>query len=250
MIIVGEQALCRTDGDAVFKAAHDLALQCGAIGEEWAGFGVLHAAAARVGALDIGFLPEQGGADTAAILSGDMDTVVLLGVDDVDLTGLSATTVIYVGHHGDAGASKADIILPCAAYTELDATYVNTEGRVQMTRKAVQPKGEAKEGWAIFRALSAHLGNPLDYDTADELRSQLRGTDNEKTDFAGLGFAPGASGASALMSPVSAVSSLTSTPFSGLVEDFYLTNPIARASKTMAECSIAKRSLEQPVAAE
>ncbi|MEM9971312.1 MAG: NADH-quinone oxidoreductase subunit NuoG, partial [Pseudomonadota bacterium] len=130
MIVIGEGALTREDSEAVLAKAHDFALEVGAVTEDWAGFGVLHSAAGRVGALDVGFVPGEGGADTAAILGGALDTVVLLGVDDADLSQLKASTVIYVGHHGDAGAAKADIILPCAAYTEMAATYVNTEGRV------------------------------------------------------------------------------------------------------------------------
>ena len=248
MIVVGESVLAREDGDAILAAAHDYALEIQAITEDWAGFGVLHTAAGRVGALDTGFVPGEGGSDTAAILSGGMDTVVLLGADDVDLAKTGNATVIYVGSHGDAGASKADIILPAAAYTEMAATYVNTEGRVQMTRRAVQPKGEAREGWAIFRALSDVLGKTLPYDTADALREALR---EANPVFAGLGFAPGDAGVEALKQKIEAGSAaLTAAPFVAAIDDFYLTNPIARASKTMAECSLQKQGLETVMAAE
>ena len=248
MVIVGENALVGEQGEAVLNAAHQIALDAGAISEEWAGFGVLHNAAGRVGALDTGFLPEEGGADTAAMLSGAVDTLVLLGVDEQDLSNLGDTKVVYVGHHGDAGAARADVILPCAAYTEMDATYVNTEGRVQMTTQAVQRKGEAREGWAIFRALSDVLDKTLPYDSAPELREVLR-EHNEL--FAGLGFAPGAKGHAALMTaPPKAEDLDKARPFEAAIDDFYMTNPIARASKTMAECSLMKRGLETPVAAE
>ncbi|MEO0816800.1 MAG: NADH-quinone oxidoreductase subunit NuoG [Pseudomonadota bacterium] len=248
MIVVGEDALCRPDGQAVLNAALALANEVGAIKDDWAGFGVLHTAAGRVGALDIGFLPGEGGRDTAGILSGEMDTVILLGADEVDMSRLKpGGTVIYVGSHGDVGASRADIILPSAAYTEMAATYVNSEGRVQMTAKAVQPKGDAREGWAIFRALSDVLGKPLGYDTASALRDQLR---EAVPHFAGMGFAPGAAGAEALKTLPEASQAGSEAPFSGSIADFYLTNPIARASKTMAECSLQKRGLETPVAAE
>lgn len=248
MIVVGEGVLTREDGDAILAAAHDYALEVQAIKDDWAGFGVLHTAAGRVGALDTGFVPGEGGSDTAAILSGGMDTVVLLGADDVDLSKTGNATVIYVGSHGDAGASKADIILPAAAYTEMAATYVNTEGRVQMTRRAVQPKGEAREGWAIFRALSDVLGKTLPYDTADALREALR---EANPVFAGLGFAPGDAGVEALKQKIEAGSAaLTAAPFVAAIDDFYLTNPIARASKTMAECSLQKQGLETVMAAE
>ena len=248
MIVVGEDALVRSDGDAVFAAAHAAALKIGAIKQDWAGFGVLHTAAARVGALDLGFVPGEGGHDTAAMLSGGLDTLVLLGADELDLSGLGDTKVIYVGHHGDAGASRADIVLPCAAYTEMAATYVNTEGRVQMTRQAVNAKGDAKEGWAIFRALSARMGAALPYDTAAELRDALR---ESHPSFSGLGFAPGHAGDESLLTPVETGSAaMESVPFETRIHDFYLTNPVARASKTMAECSQQKQGLETPLAAE
>ncbi|MCI4644043.1 MAG: NADH-quinone oxidoreductase subunit NuoG [Hyphomonadaceae bacterium] len=249
MIILGEGALARADGQAVLKAALDLAAEVGALSEDWAGFGVLHTAAGRVGALDVGFVPGEGGLDTAGIMSGAMETVVLLGADEVDMSNLSPNgTVIYVGSHGDAGASRADIILPAAAYTEMAATYVNSEGRVQMTGKAVQPKGEAREGWAIFRALSDVMGKTLPYDTVEALREVLR--EPEGSVFSGLGFAPGAAGAEALKAPVGTDQSLSTEPFVSPISDFYLTNPIARASKTMAECSLQKHGLETSVAAE
>ncbi len=252
MVVVGEAALCGEGGDAILSRALALANEVGAIQDDWAGFGVLHTAAGRVGALDVGFVPAAGGADTASMLSGAVDTLVLLGADEVDLAGVpDTTTVIYVGHHGDAGASRADVILPCAAYTEMMATYVNSEGRVQMTNKAVQPKGEAREGWAIFRALSGRLGKPLPYDSADALREVLRKGDGETASvFAGLNFAPGALGAAALRAPVAASGPLPQRRLTSPVTDFYLTNPIARASKTMAECSQHQQGLETPVAAE
>ncbi len=249
MVVVGEAALCRADGEAVLAGALQIANEVGAVSEAWAGFGVLHTAAGRVGALDVGFLPGEGGLDTAGILSGAVDTVVLLGADEVDLSNLNpAGTVIYVGSHGDAGASRADIILPAAAYTEMAATYVNSEGRVQMTAKAVQPKGEAREGWAIFRALSDVLGKTLAYDSAEALRAVLR--EPEGSVFAGLGFAPGAAGAGALKALIETDQALSDAPLTSPIKDFYLTNPIARASKTMAECSLLGRGLETPVAAE
>ncbi|MEL6860612.1 MAG: NADH-quinone oxidoreductase subunit NuoG [Pseudomonadota bacterium] len=247
MIIVGEGVLAREDGEAILAAAHNYALEIQAIKEDWAGFGVLHTAAGRVGALDTGFVPGEGGADTAAILGGGMETVVLLGADEVDLSNTGNATVIYIGSHGDAGASKADIILPAAAYTEMAATYVNTEGRVQMTRRAVQPKGEAREGWAIFRALSDVVGKTLPYDSADALRETLR---EANPVFAGLGYAPGDAGVEALKAPMPGGSSVGGAPFTATIGDFYMTNPIARASKTMAECSLQKQGLETAVAAE
>jgi NADH-quinone oxidoreductase subunit G len=251
MVVVGEGALCRADGQAVLAAALKVAQDVGAVADDWAGFGVLHNAAGRVGALDVGFLPGENGKATADILGGTMETIVLLGVDEMDLSRTGGATVIYVGSHGDAGAAHADIVLPCATYTEMDATYVNTEGRVQMTTRAVQPKGEAREGWAIFRAISGVVGKTLPYDTAAALRSLLQGPEGESTVFSGLGFAPGASGAAALKAAIPAGPvSLQSSRFTKVIDDFYLTNPIARASKTMAECSALTTALDTAVAAE
>ncbi|MAK61997.1 MAG: NADH-quinone oxidoreductase subunit G [Ponticaulis sp.] len=254
MIVVGEDATRGASGYATLKAAHDLALECGAIvsGEEdWAGFGVLHSAASRVGALDLGFLPQEGGSSAADILgskSEGFETVVLLGVDEIPMDQLGNAFVIYIGSHGDAGAARADLILPAPAYTEQSGTYVNTEGRVQMTTVAVQPKGDAKPEWSIFRALSPMVGKQLPYDSLDQLRAQLR---EELPVFAGLSFAPGQAGASALKAALPVASEpLSDEALFCPIGDFYLTNPIARASLTMAECSLQKQTLEVSVAAE
>ena len=251
MIVVGEAAACRSDGAAILSAALSMAQETGAVSDGWAGFGMLHTAAGRVGALDAGFVPADGGKATKDILGGALKTVVLLGADEVDLSQLGSAQVIYVGSHGDAGAARADIVLPCAAYSEITATFVNTEGRVQMTTRSVQPKGEAREGWAIFRALSAVMGKVLPYDTADELRTLLRGKAGQNTAFSGRGYAPGAKGVPALLAaPPAADGGLGNAPFGRAIADFYLTNPIARASRTMAECSALATSLDTAVAAE
>jgi NADH-quinone oxidoreductase subunit G len=249
MIIVGQGALTRTDGGAVLHAASALAAAVGAFkpAEGWNGFNVLHTAAARVGGLDLGFLPRKGGADASGVLkgaaAGRFETILLLGVDEVDLSNLGGATVIYVGSHGDAGAHRADIILPGAAYTEKSATYVNTEGRVQRTQRAVPLKGEAREDWAIFRALSAYLGAPLPYDTLPQLRARL-GADHPV--FLGLDYAPATTPASSAP-PYGAPGEPGESAFTYAVGAFHLTNPIARASRTMAECA---ELAAQPSAAE
>src|SRR5262249_23668351 len=148
-----------------------LAASVSAIKDGWNGFNVLHNAAARVAGLDMGFLPGPGGKDAAAMLAGGVETLLLLGVDEVELP--KTRTVIYIGTHGDKGAHRADIILPGAAYTEKNATWVNTEGRVQYGRRATFPKGEAKEDWTILRALSALLGKTLPYDSLQQLRGKM-----------------------------------------------------------------------------
>ena len=254
MIVVGEAAITGENGYAALKAAHDLALEVGAVvtgDEPWAGFGVLHTAASKVGALDIGFLPGEGALSAAELLGAScasLDTVILLGADEIPTSALGDAFVIYIGSHGDVGAARADVILPAPAYTEVTATFVNTEGRVQMTQAAVQPKGDAKEEWAIFRALSDRLGRSLPYKSADEVRVKIR---ESNAVFAGLNFAPGNAGAERLLEALPAsTGNLSDEPIYCPIGDFYLTNPIARASKTMAECSLQKQTLELPAAAE
>ena len=184
MIIVGAGAIARPDGGAVLRAAGKLA--AGLASDGWSAFNVLHVAASRVAGLDLGFLPGQGGETAVEMLKGGLDTLLLLGVDEVDLP--SAGTIIYVGTHGDAGAHRADIILPAAAYTEKEATWVNTEGRVQYGRRATFPKGDAKEDWTIIRALSEVIGKKLPYDSLLALRRKLIA---DHPTFGHVDYAPG-----------------------------------------------------------
>ena len=239
MIIIGQGALAREDGAQVLRAAGELAAKVGAVKDGWNGFNVLHTAASRVGALDLGFLPGEGGRDVAAMLdgasSGEVETVVLLGADEVDMARVGEAFVIYVGHHGDAGAMRADLILPSAAYTEKNGLYVNTEGRVQMGARAVFPKGEAKEDWAIFRALSARLNKQLPYDDLNTLRMKLI---EDHPTFGEIDHAPGAATAADFdPAQLGEDGDVSDAPFESPITDFYLTNAIARASKTLAECS-------------
>ena len=244
IIILGNAATARADGAQVLRAAGELAKAAGVVREGWNGFSVLHTAASRVAGLDMGFLPGEGGRDTVAILEaagkGQLDTVVLLGADEIDTGKLGKAFVIYVGHHGDAGAMRADLILPSAAYTEKPGLYVNTEGRAQLAERAVFPKGEAKEDWAIFRALSARLNKTLPYDSLNALRAKLI---EEIESFGQIDHAPGAEGAGSFdPSTLGEAGEVSSEPFVSPVKDFYLTNAIARASKTMAECSAAAKA--------
>ena len=188
MIILGQAALARPDGAAVHAAAWKLAAEVGALTPDWHGFNVLHTAAARVGALDIGFVPGPNGKSAAGMMSGGVEVLWLLGADQIDPAKIGPTTfVIYQGHHGDVGAHRADVILPGAAYTEKNGTYVNTEGRVQRGAQAVYPPGEAREDWKIIRALSQMLGHTLPYDTIETLRARL-GLVNAA--FSRVGFLP------------------------------------------------------------
>jgi NADH-quinone oxidoreductase subunit G len=238
LIIVGSGAVARSDGKAVLANAAKLAVNCGAIKEEWNGFAVLHTAAGRVGGLDICALPTLGsGRPTREILAGaaagDIEFVYLLGADEIDMASLGRAFVVYQGTHGDAGAHRADVILPGAAYTEKSGTFVNTEGRAQLAYRASYPPGEAREDWAILRALSELLGKKLPWDSLDQLRAELykvaphlaRINQIMASDPAGLRELADQAGP------------MSSDAFHSPVRDFYLTNPIARASFTMAECS-------------
>ena len=236
MIIIGQGALTRDDSAHILKAVADVAAAFNVVRDGWNGFNVLHTAASRVAGLDMGFLPGDGAKGTKEILdaakTGVVKTVFLLGADELDTSGLENAFVIYQGSHGDKGAHVADIILPAAAYTEKDGLYVNTEGRVQMGVAAVSPKGEAKEDWAIIRALSGHMKRELPYDNLDALRSKLF---EDHPSFAGLDHAP--EGLDLNLSALGASGKVTSAPLVNAVSEFYFTNPIARASEVMAECA-------------
>ncbi|TYC58588.1 NADH-quinone oxidoreductase subunit G [Rhodobacterales bacterium] len=232
MFIIGQGALNRADGAEVFAVLAAAAKSLGVIADDWNGFNVLHTEAAQVGALDIGFVPGEGGKDTAAMLEpGALDVLFLLGVDEVEVP--EGAFVIYQGTHGDRGAHRADVILPGAAYTEKSAIYVNTEGRVQLADRAAFPPGDAREDWAILRALSAHVGQTLEFDSLGELRSKLF---EAVPHFLTIdGIEAGDSADIAKLGKASA--KMDSAGFANVIRDFYLTNPIARASKVMAECS-------------
>ncbi len=170
--LIGQGALARADGAAVLALAAKAAQAAGAIKDGWNGFSILHTAASRVGALDIGFVPGQGGLSaTQMAQAGALDVVFLLGADEIDIA--PGAFVVYIGTHGDRGAHRADVILPGAAYTEKSGIYVNTEGRVQMAARAGFPPGDAREDWAILRALSDLLGQKLPYDSLAALRAAL-----------------------------------------------------------------------------
>ncbi len=233
MLIVGQGALARPDGGAILSLAGKVVESCGLVKDGWNGFNVLHSAAARVGGLDLGLVPGPGGRDVASILDGasrgDIEFVYLLGADEIDMTRLGRAFVIYQGHHGDAGAHRADVVLPGAAYTEKNATYVNTEGRVQQARLAVFPPGEAREDWKILRALSEALGKRLPYDNLKQVRARLSAANPV---FARLdSITPAAWGRFGSPGAVEA------KPFASPIGNFYMTDAISRASETMAKCT-------------
>jgi len=250
LIIVGEGAvshasLGKQPGRDVIALASKLATSGEALAEGWNGFALLHNAASRVGGIDIGFVPHDGGVCSADQIGlagkGELDVLFLLGADEYDMSAMGKAFVVYIGTHGDAGAHRADVILPAATYTEKSGTYVNTEGRVQMTNRAVFPPGEAKEDWAIIRALSAVIGKPLPFNSLQQLRAaiyaefphlaridQIRaGSVDEVRKLAKAGI------------------KTKSARFASPVSEFYLTNPIARASAVMGECAQMAAGLKQ-----
>ena len=233
LIIVGQGALSRPDGAAVLALAARAAQSFNAVTAEWNGFGILHTAAARVGALDLGFVPGEGGLDAAAMARGGaLEVVYNLGADEIDIA--PGAFVIYQGTHGDRGAHRADVILPGAAYTEKSGTYVNIEGRVQMANRAAFPPGDAREDWAILRALSDALGRRLPFDSLPQLRQKLYA---DHPHLAAIGAIASGDGAAAVQALAASSGTPSREPFLSPVLDFYLTNPIARASRVMAECS-------------
>jgi len=239
MMIVGPGALKREDGGVLLHLARQIADKYNFIHQGksntpdlWNGFNVLHLAASRVGGLDLGLVPGFNGYDTKGILEAasakKIKVVYLLGADEIDMTPLKSSFVIYQGHHGDRGASVADVILPGAAYTEKSGTYVNTEGRVQRSLKAVSPPGEAKEDWKIIRALSEKLRLTLPYDTIEELRARLVDVNSLFEELDTVQRAPWV--------PFGQEGALSSEPFKPAVENFYMTDSISRHSITMAKC--------------
>ena len=233
MLILGQAPLTRPDGAAILAAARRLADATGMVaGSRWNGFNVLHTAAARVGGLDLGFVPAAGGRDVAGILAGaeagEIDVVYLLGADEIDTGRLGNAFVIYQGHHGDAGAHRADVILPGAAYTEKDATWVNTEGRVQRGYFACLPPGQAREDWAILRALSEVLGRPLPVTTLADVRALLV--------EAAASFATLDAVVPAAWEDFGEAGAIDAAPLLPGIDNYYQTNAICRASVTMAQC--------------
>ncbi len=232
IVLVGAGVAARADGAAVLAAAAKLASDFGAIKDGWNGFAVLQTAASTVGALDIGFAPTSGSVSLAQMTAaGSLDVLFSLGADDVKVA--DGTFVVYIGTHGDRGAHRADVILPGAAYTEKSGIFVNTEGRVQMAERAGFPPGDAREDWAVIRALSDVLGHKLPYDSLAALRQAIFKTAPHLMRIDQIE----AGDAGAIKTLAAKGGTVDKTPFKASVEDFYLTNPIARASAIMAECS-------------
>ncbi|TFL20224.1 NADH-quinone oxidoreductase subunit NuoG [Jannaschia formosa] len=230
LVIVGMGALCRDDGADVLKVARAAAETSNA------GLLILHTAAARVGAMDVAATCEGG---IAEALSAEV--IYNLGADEIEIP--AGPFVIYQGSHGDRGAHRADLILPGAAWTEEQGLFVNTEGRPQLALRAGFAPGEAKENWAILRALSAEVGYQLPFDSLAQLRRAMVEAAPQLGEIDQVSVNTPA--------PRGETPALGSGDFDLAVREFYLTNPIARASQLMGElAALAKGREPQPIAAE
>lgn len=233
LLIIGQSALVGEKAKNILAICAKLAKDCGALRADWNGFSVLHTAASRVGGLDIGFVPPE--EENVQTILSQSDILFLLGADELDFTEKRGF-LVYIGSHGDKGAHHADVILPGAAYTEKSGLYVNMEGRVQMCNKACFAPGDAREDWSIIRALSEYLDVKLPYDSLQALRKRLFGLHPhlQKLDCI----------EKAMHEDIESLAKQSykkeSYRFLPMIKDFYFTNPIARASATMAECSAAR----------
>ena len=221
-VILGGAALAK----GALAPALKLIDKFGLVKDRWNGFNVLHMSAARMGSLMLDFTVPGGMADIAA---AKPKVVFSLGADEIDFAPFAGSLKVYIGHHGDKGAHNADIILPAASYAEKDGTYVNTEGRVQFAEKAVFAPGDAREDWTILRALADALGVNVGFDSFNELQASMIAEVPAlgEEGLADYGALPKAD------AKAKAEGEITAYP----IKDFYLTNPIARASAVMQQCS-------------
>lgn len=234
ILIIGQAVFKHVDKGAILYTVQKLLESYKFIQNDWNGYNVLHTAAARVGALDIGFVPQKNGLDIASILEacqkGKIKVLYLLGADELPMDELGDTFVIYQGHHGDKGAHRADVILPGCAYTEKTATYVNTEGRAQLAIQAVPPPGEAKEDWVIINALCASMGYHPNYNTWDEIQTALRKIHpafekkDERVKENWKAF------------KCAVKTTYSNEPFVMPIQNFYMNDSITRHSANMAAC--------------
>lgn len=240
MIIVGSAIAEHPDAKAMFETIGSFVEKTKASLQtpDWNGYNVLQRSASRTGAFEIGFTTPS---PTTASTTPKM--IYLLGADEITATDVPKDAfVIYQGHHGDRGAALADVVLPGAAYTEKAATYVNTEGRVQMTRAAVSLPGAARDDWKIIRAVSEYVGAPLPYDDIESLRDRMEEISPalRRYDIVEQASAPIAALSKVQLVDANKGSKAGNAPFQRAVENFYFTDVISRSSPTMARCSAAK----------
>ncbi len=222
MVIVGQDVLLMEGSEVIMGKVGKIVDKYNFVHDGWNGFNFLQQAASTVGALDIGY-------HSSINDINEVDMVYLLGADEIDFDLVKDKFVIYQGHHGDKGAHYADVILPGAAYTEKDAIYVNTEGRAQYAYKAINPPGEAYDDWRIIRDLASHIGYNLQHETITSVRERLSSI---KANFANINDV-----ISEKWQTIIADGESSSNVISSCARNFYMTDPISRASKIMAQCS-------------
>ena len=236
--LLGDDVFLRDDGMVILSNVIDCAEKTNSIRDDWNGIAVLHKYASRVAGLDLDFLPrEKKYSAKQMAISKEIELLFLLDADEVDAND---KYTVYIGSHGDRGASGADIVLPGACYTEKNGLYMNTEGRLQETNRAVFPPGDAKDNWKIIIEISKRIKKSLNYVTFEDVRAGLRKeypiftniNHIEKNTFQGLDHLSGQK------------QKLNGDVFSSTITDYYLTNSIARSSKVMGECSMQKNGIE------
>jgi NADH-quinone oxidoreductase subunit G len=237
LIIMGQSVFRRDDWARILTLCHQIANAYGVIQKDWVGLNTLQLAAARVGGLELGCVPGPKGLGTKDILKGARDRQIralyLLGADEIDTTNLKDTFVIYQGHHGDAGAEVADVILPGCAYTEKEGLYVNTEGRTQQAFRACPAPGEAREDWAIITMLAKELGAEFGFEVIESVRSAIfkdKPHLDSNGDIPNIPFKP-------FLKDIGADTSLLKEPFVNAIQNFYQTDVLSRHSETMAICA-------------
>ena len=231
MMIIGQGALIGKDAENFLNICIEIAHKFNFVTNEWNGFNVLHSSASRAGAMSVGFLPKKNGMSTEGIResynNNKLEVLYLLGADEINLKRNDNCFVIYQGHHGDAGAQIADVIFPATAFCEQDGLYMNTEGRVQESNRSTYPLGEAKSNWEIIYLLAKQLGYEFDFDNLSSLRNKLY-KDFPSTDplkeFVPLSF------------PIrSNYKKLNGHKFEKLIDNYWRTNSIARASSNLSK---------------
>lgn len=234
MIIIGDAVLTRPDSHGILSILHDIAKKYGVVGSEWNGFNILHNHASMVAALDLGFYSGKDGTGTADILKatkkGDIKALYLLAADDIDIGEIGKDCfVIYQGHQGDSSVSRADVILPEAAYTEQDGIFVNMEGRPQYARAAISPLGQARESWDIIVSLAKSLDMPIHVNNLAEVRNMMAKENEVFANIDEIISMPFVQ----FRSPIK----IAKTPLQKVEMNYYMTDPISRASVTMARCA-------------
>jgi NADH-quinone oxidoreductase subunit G len=230
MLIIGADVVMRADGAEILNLIHKLCEKYNLVKDGWNGYNLLNKTAAKIGALDLGFVSRMGVETIYKLVSTkEIEVVYLLGADEIDMDKIKGSFIIYQGHHGDKGAHAADVILPGAAYTEKNATYVNIEGRIQQTLRAVSPPGDAKEDHAILLKLAEHLQINLPYKTLSQIRKRMseiaphfvNPEELHKANWCEFGNA----------------GQITDNKIILNLGNYYMSDPITRASKIMADCS-------------